>query len=57
MQGAQTTIYCAVAPELEDKTGCYFDDCRECECAENAKDDGVAKKLWEVSERLCGLSN
>lgn len=57
MQGAQTSIYCAVAPELAEVTGHYFNDCQECSCGENAKDEGVAKKLLEVSERLCGLNN
>ncbi|XP_031570430.1 retinol dehydrogenase 12-like [Actinia tenebrosa] len=53
IQGAQTTIYCAVAPELDDVSGCYFDNCREVPCGENATDEGVAKKLWEISETLC----
>ena len=52
IQGAQTTIHCAVAEELTEVSGKYFKDCREAECSEKANDDGVAKKLWEVSERL-----
>ena len=57
IQGAQTTIHCAVAPELEEVTGRYFDNCKERSCGENAKDDGVAKKLWELSESLCHLND
>ena len=55
-QGAQTTIYCAVEPGLEKESGKYFSDCKVKEPAAVAKDDGVAKKLWEVSETIVGLS-
>ena len=55
-QGAQTAIYCATEPTLEEVSGQYFGDCRQKECAPQAKDDGIAKKLWEVSEEMTGLS-
>lgn len=57
LQGAQTTIHCAVSEELENVTGRYFSDCAETEPAKQAMDDGVAKKLWEVSTELVGLEN
>lgn len=56
-QGAQTTVYCTTEQQLEGVSGKYFGDCKEEPCAPQAKDDGVAKKLWEVSERLTGLSH
>ena len=45
-QGAQTTIYCAVAEELDGVSGRYFGDC----CGEELKtavavDDQVAERL------------
>ena len=52
-QGAQTTIHCAVADDIE--SGLYYSDCKPKEPAEQAKDDAVAKKLWEVSADLVGL--
>ena len=55
-QGAQTTIYCSVAEELEGISGLYYSDCRVKECNPLAKDPGLAKKLWDVSERLTGES-
>eukprot|EP00795_Rhopilema_esculentum_P002787 gene2786-1010_t len=55
-QGAQTTIHCAVDPALENISGKYFVDCQESDVSPIAKDDGAAKKLWEVSERLTGLN-
>ena len=53
-EGAQTTIYCSVAEELEGISGLYYSDCRVKECNPLAKDPGLAKKLWDVSERLTG---
>ena len=55
-QGAQTTIYCAVSEELEGVTGKYFSDCKVANESQKAKDDGLAKKLWEISEKYTGLS-
>lgn len=55
-QGAQTSIRVAVDPVLEKVTGKYFEDCLECDVGPFGKDDGAAKKLWEISERLTGLN-
>lgn len=56
--GAQTTIHCAVAEELETESGRYYGNCKEEPYPEvrGPADEAVAKKLWEVSERLTGLS-
>lgn len=54
--GAQTSIYCAVQEGIEQFSGQYFADCHVQEVAAHARDDAVAKKLWEVSERLAGLA-
>ena len=55
-QGAQTTIYCSVAEELAGVSGLYYSDCKVKECNKVAKDPGLARKLWEVSERVTGES-
>nr|XP_054757922.1 retinol dehydrogenase 13-like [Lytechinus pictus] len=57
--GAQTTIYCAVAEELKEASGKYYGNCKEEPYPEvrGPADDAVATKLWEVSERLTGLSS
>ncbi|KAJ3598206.1 hypothetical protein NHX12_001717 [Muraenolepis orangiensis] len=55
-QGAQTTIYCAVTPGLENLSGGYFSDCKEKRAAEVARDNDAARKLWDVSTQLVGLS-
>ncbi|XP_061191784.1 retinol dehydrogenase 12-like [Saccostrea echinata] len=56
-QGAQTSIYCAVEESLENVTGKYFSDCAIKEEAKAAQDDEVAKKLWEISEKMVGLKH
>uniref|UniRef100_V9L1T7 Cytosolic 5'-nucleotidase 1B n=1 Tax=Callorhinchus milii TaxID=7868 RepID=V9L1T7_CALMI len=56
LQGAETPLYLATAPEVEQVSGKYFGDCKEEELLPKAKDDAVAKKLWEVSERMVGLT-
>ena len=57
VQGAQTNIYCSVAEELEGVSGHYYGDCAEKPFydVQNA-DEAVAKKLWEVSEKMTGLA-
>ena len=54
-QGAQTTIHCAVAEEMEGVSGKYLRDCHVVEESKGAQDDAAAKKLWEVSLQLVGL--
>ncbi|KAK7507085.1 hypothetical protein BaRGS_00001936, partial [Batillaria attramentaria] len=57
VQGAQTTLYCALATELDGVTGKYFSDCKEKEVAEQAKDDEAAKRLWAISENWTRLNS
>jgi len=51
-QGAQTNIYCAVSPELENVSGDYFADCKKEELLPHALNEEDAKKLWDISEKL-----
>ncbi|XP_035020939.2 retinol dehydrogenase 14 [Hippoglossus stenolepis] len=53
--GAQTVVHCAVSDEAAKHSGGYFVDCRPCTLRPFARDSGVAKKLWEASERLVKL--
>jgi retinol dehydrogenase-14 len=54
-QGADSIVYLAASPEVEGKTGLYFDDNRVREPAELAKDDALARRLWDESARLVKL--
>lgn len=51
-EGAQTIIYCATEKKLDQVSGAVFTDCDMKEFPPHTKDDGVAKKLWELSETL-----
>lgn len=51
-EGAQTSIHLAVAPELENVTGKYYVDCCEAVPSKAARDDELAEKLWDLSERV-----
>ncbi|XP_039221465.1 dehydrogenase/reductase SDR family member 13-like [Crotalus tigris] len=54
--GAQTTIYCATEEGIERLSGRYFVDCRPKVPWPQARDDHMARKLWEFSESLLGLT-
>lgn len=54
--GAQTTLHCCLQEGLEPLSGRYFSCCAVQEVCARARDDAVARKLWEVSEKLCELS-
>jgi NAD(P)-dependent dehydrogenase (short-subunit alcohol dehydrogenase family) len=56
-EGAQTSVYLAVSPELEGVTGKYFEEMRPAPSSRESHDAAAARRLWEVSERLGGLSS
>ncbi|XP_021940131.1 retinol dehydrogenase 14-like isoform X2 [Zootermopsis nevadensis] len=55
VEGAQTSIYLAVSEEVEGVSGKYFVDCQEASTSKAAKDEFLAKALWEKSEAMVGL--
>ncbi len=55
-KGAQTSIYLASSPDVAGVTGAYFDKCRQKTPLPAAQDDQAARRLWEVSEQLTGLT-
>ncbi|KGL73308.1 Retinol dehydrogenase 12, partial [Tinamus guttatus] len=54
-EGAQTSVYCAVAEELDSVTGQYFSDCQPAYVSPRGRDDETAKQLWSVSCELLGI--
>lgn len=54
--GAQTSLYAALDPDLDEVTGEYFSDCKSKEVAEAAKDDKLGEWLWAVSMKWTGLA-
>lgn len=54
-QGAQTCIFLALDPKLEDVTGKYFKDFEETIPSMEARDATMASWLWTVSEKWTRL--
>lgn len=54
-QGADTLIWLASSPEVEEVSGKYFSDRKEIEAKKIANDPTAHNKLWEISESLTGL--
>jgi hypothetical protein len=53
-EGAQAVVRLAVSLEVEGVTGRYLDGTREAHANRQAYDSRVRKKLWVLSEQLCG---
>ncbi len=59
-QGAYCSIYAAVEPSLTNDRfswGKYFYNCCPMEESVLARDPVVAQKLWDISEKLTGISS
>jgi NAD(P)-dependent dehydrogenase (short-subunit alcohol dehydrogenase family) len=54
-QGARTLIYLATSPEVAGVTGRYFVKEKPAASSSASRDQGVAQRLWRVSEALTGL--
>jgi len=56
-QGAATSIYCALADDIEPLSGSYFSDCKLRAESAAGKNEELAKKLWTASEDITTLKN
>jgi NAD(P)-dependent dehydrogenase (short-subunit alcohol dehydrogenase family) len=54
-QGAQTSVYLAISPEVEGVTGKYFGKCKVWQSSSASYDEVVQKRLWLVSAEMVGL--
>ncbi|XP_056872204.1 retinol dehydrogenase 14b [Takifugu flavidus] len=57
LEGAQTPLYLACSPEVEGVSGKCFANCEEEELMPKATDEQAAKRLWDVSRRMVGLTD
>ncbi len=53
-EGARTSLYLATSPEVEGVSGKYFVNNGEAQSSPMSYEEGVARRLWEVSARLIG---
>ena len=51
-EGAQTSIYVAVDPDLNEVSGKYFVDCEMANASAESTNDELAEWLWKKSEQL-----
>ncbi len=56
-EGAETSVWCATAPELSEQSGLYYSRKKIWEPSPTAQDDDLARELWARSERWCGVGN
>src|SRR5436309_13422504 len=54
-RGAETPVYLASSPEVEGKTGGYYDRCAPSSPSPEARDDAAARRLWEETARITGV--
>ncbi len=55
-KGGKTLVQLAASPELDGVTGKYFEKMKIVAPAPLALDEALAKRLWEVSEKMVGLA-
>lgn len=53
--GAQTSIFLSVAPEVSCISGRYFSNCRLAAVSPHGANADLAKKVWDISEKLVGI--
>lgn len=56
LEGAQTPLYLACSEEVEGVSGKCFANCKEEELQEKAKDPQAAKRLWDISCEMVGIT-
>ncbi len=54
-EGGKTLSYLATSPEVEGKTGLYFEKNKQKGCAPLARDEALAEKVWVKSAELVKL--
>ncbi|MGB8365995.1 MAG: SDR family oxidoreductase [Rhizomicrobium sp.] len=54
-QGAETIIYLASSPEVENVSGLYFHKLKQEQPTKEAQNDADAKHLWDISAKLAGM--
>jgi retinol dehydrogenase 12 len=56
-RGADTIVYLASSPGVADETGGYYVRRQRREPSAAARDDAAARRLWQISEELTGLTS
>jgi NAD(P)-dependent dehydrogenase (short-subunit alcohol dehydrogenase family) len=51
-KGAETIVYLASSPQVNQSNGQYFIDCKAVKPSAQGTDPNLARRLWEISERM-----
>ncbi|MBN1264721.1 MAG: SDR family NAD(P)-dependent oxidoreductase [Anaerolineales bacterium] len=54
---AKTIVHVALDPEIQASQGVYWKECRPVPPARSARKEEDAARLWQLSQRLCGISD
>jgi NAD(P)-dependent dehydrogenase (short-subunit alcohol dehydrogenase family) len=54
-KGAETIVYLASAPQVAQTTGAYFVKSRVAQPTQTARDDALARKLWDKTVAIAGI--
>ncbi len=54
-KGAQTPVYLASSPKVENVTGQYFVNCRPVKSSASTYDESAARRLWDIGAELIKL--
>jgi retinol dehydrogenase 12 len=55
-RGADTVVYLASSPDVAGETGGYYVKRQRREPSAAARDDAAARRLWDISEKMTGLT-
>lgn len=56
-EGARTSVFCALDPNIGDISGKYWENCAVKEVFKSAKDPLLGNHLWELSNKMCGIDD
>jgi hypothetical protein len=56
-KGAETSIFLATSVEAKGQSGKYWDKCKPKPSSKRSYNQDDAKRLWEISKKLCGIKD
>jgi retinol dehydrogenase 12 len=56
-EGARTSVFCVTDPSIENISGKYWESNKVKDVFPSAKDPVLGKQLWELSNRMCGITD
>jgi len=54
-EGARTSVFCAADPTIREQSGLYWEYCKPKEVFPSARNPELGERLWELSEKMCGI--